>query len=151
MQIEWVEVVRQEIWRPSTTPAASNQPIHERSKKASSHCTSLGEVEVSRPKNWYSTVRIPTIEPMEFVFQYAPLGAWRYHVTYGDRSDCRAASTDWLRAQDIVPLPLVPIPPSTGKRRHDTETEGDSETAISELLDEEEAAVYQRLKVSECP
>ena len=74
VQIEWVNVVRPEAWRPPSTSASSNQPIHERSKKASAHCTSLGDVEVSRPKNWYSTTRIPFVEPMDFVFQYAPLG-----------------------------------------------------------------------------
>ncbi|KAF8518227.1 hypothetical protein JB92DRAFT_2903901 [Gautieria morchelliformis] len=133
VQIEWVEVVRPEAWRPhSATSASSNQPVHERSKKASAHCTSLGAVEVSRPKNWYSTSRIPFVEPSEFIFQYAPL--------------------DWLRAQSIapalpVPIPLAPTGPTpSGSRRSRDEAGEDSEDAVAELLDEEEAAVYQRLK-----
>ena len=54
--------------------------------------------------------------------------------------------SDWLRAKDIA-LP----PPSTSshnqKRNRDVEDQND----YPELLDEEEAAVYQQLKVRQYP
>ncbi|KAF8591175.1 hypothetical protein K439DRAFT_1065583 [Ramaria rubella] len=135
VQIEWVNVVRQEEWRQPSTSTLANQPIHERSKKASAHCTSLGELEISRPKHWYSTTKIPYIEPLDFVFQYAPV--------------------DWLRARGIFSAPaLVPASPTAssnsrpGKRRqHDSKMDNSSaEETLTEVLDEEEAAIYQRLK-----
>lgn len=127
VQIEWVDVVRQEAWRPPSTSVNSNEPVYERSKKAGAHCTSLGELEISRRKNWYSTTRVPYIDPMEFVFQYAPL--------------------DWLRAKEIAPVPSSASTSRNQKRRREVEEPSeDSDDTVSEVLDEEEAAVYQRLR-----
>jgi hypothetical protein len=59
-------------------------------------------------------------------------------------------TSDWLQAQDIVPAPSAHVSSHTGRRRQRTDTD-EPEEMISELLDEEEAAVYQRLRVSNCP
>jgi len=74
--MEWVHVLRQEPWKPASSALSDSvdQPVHERSKKASAHCTSLGDIQMSRPKNWYTTTRVHGVETVEFVFTYAPSG-----------------------------------------------------------------------------
>ncbi|KIJ51527.1 hypothetical protein M422DRAFT_65482 [Sphaerobolus stellatus SS14] len=132
IQMEWVHILRQEQWRPpsSNLSESVDQPIHERSKKASAHCTGLGDIEISRPKNWYTTVRINDIEPVDFVFQYAPL--------------------DWLKAKGITPASSSTSNTTTSsgssnsrKRRESTIANDDSDL---ELLDPEEVEMYRKLK-----
>ncbi|KAF8525875.1 hypothetical protein BU17DRAFT_62434 [Hysterangium stoloniferum] len=130
VQMEWVQVVAQEAWRPpsNTLHDSTAQPIYERAKKASAHCTSLGDIEISRPKNWFATVRIPSIEPAEYIFKYAPL--------------------DWLNAEGItLSVPSSSAMSGSSKRRHEssTITPGNSESEV-ELLDPHEAEEYKRLK-----
>jgi len=121
VKMDWVTILRQETWRPATTALsdAMKQPIYERSKKASSHCASLGDVAFVRPRKWYATTVIPGTDPVEFVVQYAPL--------------------DWLRAEGIAPMPA----PDVRKRRASTAQNDHSDL---ELLDPEEVAVYRPTK-----
>lgn len=89
---------------------------------------------------------------MEFVFQYAPFGRFRRSTTSGSFALLKSCTSDWLQAQEIVPAPSAPTGSShAGQRRQRTDSDVNSDDGTSEVLDEEEAAIYQRLRVSDCP
>ena len=93
--MEWVqEIPAEEFIPPPSVPDFSLEPVHENVKKASVHCVGLvvqawlsvfstnsnrlGEGVPARRKHWYRTSRVTYLPTFEFVFSYAPAGAFSF-------------------------------------------------------------------------
>ncbi|KAH7911396.1 hypothetical protein BJ138DRAFT_1179600 [Hygrophoropsis aurantiaca] len=141
-------VTRKGVHKPRTE-VTEVQKVHERTKKAGTHCVGFGEMVTTEPIRFSKFARSTTRPLATFIFKYRGYGAAIFPLLYTCRlspMSFLAAYLDLLRANGIVPPPQAQNSVIASSTKNAPESAAESSQAKNEDDDDDTEREISTLK-----